>query len=220
MIQKSKILAPSLLAANMLKLGEEISAIERAGVQMLHLDIMDGHFVPNLSFGPHVLKSLIKGTSLPFDVHLMLEDADSFIKPFITEKTRYITVQQEACDHLYNTLKFIQGEGVKAGAAINPATGLHTLEHVLDIVDMVLIMTVEPGFGGQELITSMIPKIAALNELRAERGLEFLIEVDGGVNLNNAKALAEAGVDVFVAGASVFCSDDPEAWVRLFFESV
>jgi ribulose-phosphate 3-epimerase len=216
----SKILAPSILAANMLKLGEEICSIERAGAKMLHIDVMDGHFVPNLSFGPSFIESLSKGTDLPFDIHLMVEDADKFIKPFVTEKTRYITVQQEACIHLYNTVRLIHAQGVKAGVAVSPATGIYTLEHVLDILDMVLIMTVEPGFGGQELIPSVIPKIAALKELREERGLSFLIEVDGGVSHNNAKILAEAGADVFVAGASVFCSGDPESWVRHFLASI
>jgi len=204
----------------MLKLGEEINAVERAGAHMVHVDIMDGHFVPNLSFGPLILDSLQKETNLPFDVHLMVEDADRFIKPFVTEKTRYITVHQEACPHLYNTLELIRSHGIKPGVALNPATSLFTLEYVLDKVDMVLIMTVEPGYGGQAFIPAMLQKIKTLDNIRNERGLSFLIEVDGGISLDNIKELANAGADVFVAGVTIFRSGDAEAWIRRFFEAL
>jgi len=220
MSRNNKMLAPSVLAANMLKLGEEIDAVERAGAHMIHIDVMDGHFVPNLSFGPLILDGLYKGTNLPFDVHLMVEDADRFIKPFATEKTYSITVHQEACTHLYNTLELIRSHGIKTGVALNPATSLHTLEYVMDQVDMVLLMTVEPGYGGQAFIPSMLQKIKALNSMRNERRLSFLIEVDGGIGLDNAAELADAGVDVFVAGVSIFRSGDVETWIRCFFDIV
>ena len=220
MSRNNIMLAPSVLAANMLKLGEEINAVELAGAHMVHVDVMDGHFVPNLSFGPLIVDSLQKGTNLPFDVHLMVEDADRFIKPFVTQQTRYITVHQEACTHLHNTLELIRSHGIKTGVALNPATSLFTLEYVLDKVDMVLIMTVEPGYGGQAFIPAMLQKIKALDSIRNERGLSFLIEVDGGINLDNITALADAGVDIFVAGVSIFRSGDAEAWVKRFFEAL
>jgi len=216
MSNNSKILAPSILAADMLKLGEEVAAIERAGAHMIHIDIMDGHFVPNLSFGPLILESLLKGTTLPFDVHLMIDDADKYIGLFVTENTRYITVHQEACIRLYNTLQLIRSYGIKTGVAVNPATSLCSLEYVLDIVDMVLIMTVEPSAGGQPFITSMLKKIEELNRIRDEKGLTFLIEVDGGIDLNNVTSLANAGADVFVTGVSIFRSGDPEGCARRF----
>lgn len=201
-------LAPSILSADFSKLGEDVSSIEKGGADLIHVDVMDGHFVPNISFGSAVMKSLNKITKLPYDVHLMIENPDKYLEDFVTEKTEYITVHQEACIHLHRTVQHIKGLGIKAGVSINPATSLTVIEEILDDIDLVLIMSVNPGFGGQKFIPSALSKIERLAKIREERGLKFKIEVDGGVTLNNAAQIANAGADILVAGSAVFGADD------------
>lgn len=201
-------LAPSILSADFSKLGEDVSSIEKGGADLIHVDVMDGHFVPNISFGSAVMKSLNKITKLPYDVHLMIENPDRYLEDFVTEKTEYITVHQEACIHLHRTVQHIKGLGIKAGVSINPATSLTVIEEILDDIDLVLIMSVNPGFGGQKFIPSALSKIERLAKIREERGLKFKIEVDGGVTLNNAAQIANAGADILVAGSAVFGADD------------
>lgn len=201
-------LAPSILSANFSKLGEDVSSIEKGGADLIHVDVMDGHFVPNISFGAAVMKSLNGKTELPYDVHLMIENPDKYLEDFVTDKTEYITVHQEACIHLHRTVQHIKGLGIKAGVSINPATSLTMIEEILDDIDLVLIMSVNPGFGGQKFIPSALSKIERLAKIREERGLKFKIEVDGGVTLNNAAQIANAGADILVAGSAVFGADD------------
>jgi ribulose-phosphate 3-epimerase len=211
-------LAPSILSADFSKLAEEVSAVERAGAHLLHVDVMDGHFVPHISYGPVVMKSLLGKTSLPFDVHLMVEEPDRYIEDFVTENTKRIAVHQEACAHLNWTISYIRRLGVGAGVSINPATPLSTLEYVLEYVDSVLIMSVNPGFAGQKFIPSALEKIKWLRGARAERKLSFKIEIDGGVNLENLRAVTAAGADIVVAGSAVFKAADIGAWVNSFLE--
>lgn len=201
-------LAPSILSADFSRLGEHVSLIEEGGADLIHVDVMDGHFVPNISFGASVMKSLNDKTGLKYDVHLMIENPDKYLEDFVTEKTEYITVHQEACIHLHRTIQHIKGLGIKAGVSINPATPVCILEDILADVDLVLVMSVNPGFGGQKFIPRALDKIKALDKIRKEQGLEFLIEVDGGVTLNNAVEIAEAGADILVAGSAVFGAED------------
>ena len=207
-------LAPSILSANFSKLGEDVSSIEKGGADLIHVDVMDGHFVPNISFGAAVMKSLNGKTELPYDVHLMIENPDKYLEDFVTDKTEYITVHQEACIHLHRTVQHIKGLGIKAGVSINPATSLTMIEEILDDIDLVLIMSVNPGFGGQKFIPSALSKIERLAKIREERGLKFKIEVDGGVTLNNAAQIANAGADILVAGSAVFGADDCKPYTR------
>ena len=209
-------LAPSLLSADFSKLGEEVAAIERGGAHLIHVDVMDGHFVPNISFGATVMKSLLGKTKMPFDVHLMIENPDAYIKEFATENTAYITVHQEACPHLHRTIREIKALGVKAGVSINPATSLSTLDYILEEVDLVLIMSVNPGFGGQKFITSALEKVEALKEIRDCQQLNFEIEIDGGITLENIKEVVDAGVDIVVAGFAVFGAEDVELRTKEF----
>ena len=209
-------LAPSILSADFSKLGEDVSSIEKGGADLIHVDVMDGHFVPNISFGAAVMKSLNGKTELPYDVHLMIENPDKYLEDFVTDKTEYITVHQEACIHLHRTVQHIKGLGIKAGVSINPATSLTMIEEILDDIDLVLIMSVNPGFGGQKFIPSALSKIERLAKVREERGLKFKIEVDGGVTLNNAAQIANAGADILVAGSAVFGADDIENRVMDF----
>ena len=201
-------LAPSILSADFSALAADVKKIEEGGADYIHVDVMDGHFVPNISFGAAVMKSLNGKTSVPYDVHLMIENPDQYIGDFVTENTAYITVHQEACVHLHRTIQNIKSKGVKAGVSINPATPVSTLECVLDDLDMVLIMSVNPGFGGQKFIPQTLNKVKELAEIRKERGLDFVIEIDGGITLNNAKEVMEAGVDIAVAGSAVFGAED------------
>ncbi len=201
-------LAPSILSADFSRLAEHVKQIEEAGAHLVHVDVMDGHFVPNISFGASVMKSLTGKTKLPFDVHLMIENPDQYLEDFVTDQTEYITVHQEACVHLDRTIQHIKSLGLKAGVALNPATSLTMLDYVLDQVDMVLIMSVNPGFGGQKFIPYTLEKARLLNQIKKENNLDFKLEIDGGVTLDNVKEVTDAGVEIIVAGSSVFGADD------------
>lgn len=207
-------LAPSILSADFSRLGEDVRKIEEGGAHLIHVDVMDGHFVPNISFGAVVMKSLAGKSGLPFDVHLMIEDPDAYLEEFVTPQTEYITVHQETCTHLHRTLQHIRSTGVKAGVSINPATPLCMLEEVLEDVDLILIMSVNPGFGGQKMIPSVLHKIEQLVEIREERGLKFQIEIDGGVKTDNIAQVRAAGTDIIVAGSAVFGAEDIPGRVR------
>lgn len=212
-------LAPSILSADFSQLGEDVAQIEKAGAHVVHVDIMDGHFVPNISYGATVMKSLCGKTKLPFDVHLMIENPDQYLEDFVTEQTEFITVHQEACTHLHRTLQHIRSLGVKAGVALNPATPVSVLEYVMEDVDLVLIMSVNPGFGGQKFIPSALRKVEELENARIQGGYDFEIEIDGGINLQNVGAVTEAGVRLVVAGSSIFGADDIQHRVREFLQS-
>ncbi len=201
-----KQIAPSILSADFSRLGEEIRAVEKAGADLIHVDVMDGRYVPNITIGPGVVASLRKTTSLPFDVHLMIEEPDRYVDAFVEAGSDIVTVHAEAVIHLHRTVHYIKGKGIKAGVSLNPSTPLSCIEEILPDIDVLLIMTVNPGFGGQKFITGMLPKIRRAKELARSRGLEPAIEVDGGVTAENIGSLAEAGADIFVAGAAVFGS--------------
>jgi ribulose-phosphate 3-epimerase len=195
---------PSILAADFARLGEQIALVEAAGCRMIHLDVMDGHFVPNLTIGPPVVESLRKLTSMTFDVHLMIEDPDQYAPKFIEAGADQVSVHQEVCRNLDRTLHMIRSEGAKAGVVINPATPVAMLDEVLDIVDYVLVMSVNPGFGGQEFIPNSFEKVRQLVHRRTARGLHFAIEIDGGITLDNVAAAVNAGVEWVVTGSSIF----------------
>jgi len=203
-----KIIAPSILSADFSRLGEEIAAIEKGGADWVHVDVMDGHFVPNITIGAPVVASIRKITKLPLDVHLMIQDPDKYIEKFAKAGADIITVHVETSPHLHRSVQFIKDQGCKAGVSLNPATSLATLDHLLSEVDMVLIMTVNPGFGGQEFIPSVLPKIKRLREKISEKGIGVDIEVDGGVNINTISKVAQAGGNIFVAGNAVFTTPD------------
>lgn len=196
--------APSILSADFSKLGADVQGICEFGADYIHVDVMDGAFVPNISFGAGVMKSLNNVATIPYDVHLMIEDPDRYIEDFVTPNTEFITVHQEACRHLDRTIQHIHSTGVKAGVALNPATPIVMVENVLDKVDMILIMSVNPGFGGQKFIPRALDKIRRLDEIRKANGYDFVIEVDGGVNLQNCEELKSVGTDILVAGSAVF----------------
>lgn len=211
MIKKGKTMkkiAPSILSADFSNLLCDVKKIEEGGADYIHVDVMDGHFVPNISFGAMVMKSLNGKTGLKYDIHLMIETPDDYLEDFVTEQTEYITVHQEACRHLNRTIQAIKAKGVKAGVSVNPATSLSTLDWILGEVDMVLIMSVNPGFGGQKFISSSLEKVRELSEIREKRHLSFAIEVDGGVTVSNCAELYKAGADILVAGSAVFGSED------------
>lgn len=203
-----KLIAPSILSAAGSRLGEEINAVEKAGADWIHVDVMDGHFVPNITMGPAIISSLRKTTRLPFDVHLMIENPDSYIESFAKAGADIITVHVEAAHHLHRTIDFIKKMGKKAGVSLNPATPLALLEEILPDIDLLLIMTVNPGFGGQQFIQNMLPKITKAANLLSALPNKPLLEVDGGVNLQNIKAIAQAGAQVLVAGNAVFNTTD------------
>ena len=200
---------PSILAADFARLGEQIAPLEAAGCRMLHVDVMDGHFVPNLTLGPPVVVSIRKVTKMDLDVHLMIQDPDRYAPLFIEAGANQIIVHQEACVHLDRTLRMIQSEGARAGVAINPATPVATLDEVLDVVDYVLVMSVNPGFGGQKFIPNALHKVRQLAARKRERGLHFAIEIDGGVDAENVGEVVDAGVEWVVAGTSIFHSVNP-----------
>lgn len=200
---------PSLLAGDFTRLGEQIEQVTAAGARMLHFDVMDGHFVPNISFGLPVLESLRKKTRLQFDVHLMIADADSYAARFVEAGADLVSVHVEACPHIDRTIRVIQSEGARAGAVLNPATPIAALEHILPMVDYILLMSVNPGYGGQKFIPYVLDKVRRLREWRSRLGLDFAIEIDGGVTVDNVGVVAEAGVDWVVAGTSVLGAPDP-----------
>lgn len=201
------VLAPSMLSADFFRLGEDLSALEENGITMLHIDVMDGMFVPNISFGIPIIKSIRGRSSLIFDVHLMIEKPERFVEDFAKTGADIITVHAEACTHLHRTLSQIRQLGKKCCVALNPATPLNVLDYVLEDVDMVLLMTVNPGFGGQSFIPAMKGKITALREQIIKRGLSVDIEVDGGIGASNAAEILEAGANVLVSGSGVFEGD-------------
>ncbi|MDX9708963.1 MAG: ribulose-phosphate 3-epimerase [Trichloromonas sp.] len=206
-------IAPSILSADFSRLGEEIRAIEAGGADYVHVDVMDGHFVPNLTIGPLVVEAARKVTNLPLDVHLMIENPDRYIPDFVKAGADILTVHQETVPHLHRTVQLIRSLGKKAGVSINPATPVAALDLILDDLDLVLVMSVNPGFGGQSFIPSCLGKIAALRRTIAERGLEVELEVDGGVKTDNIGRIVAAGADVLVAGSAVFGTDDYRATI-------
>lgn len=207
-------LLPSILSADFAHLGEEIARVERGGATMLHVDIMDGHFVPNLTLGPPVVESIRKITKSVLDVHLMITDPDKYAPLFIEAGADQVSVHYEAATHLDRTVRNIQSLGAKAGVVINPATPVSVLEDILDVADYILVMSVNPGFGGQKFIPNALKKIQRLDRARRERGLDFKIEIDGGVNRKNVESIVRAGCDWLVAGSTVFHSEDSTATVR------
>ena len=197
-------IAPSILSSDFAHLADEIAAVEQAGADLLHVDVMDGHFVPNLTIGPPIVESIRKVTSLPLDCHLMITNPDDFIDEFAQAGANYITVHVETCPHLHRTIQFIKEKGLKAGVTLNPATSLVTIEAILPDVDLVLIMSVNPGFGGQRFIPGALDKIRRARALIDGTGLPILLEVDGGVKVDNAGAIVAAGADILVAGSAIF----------------
>ena len=195
-------IAPSILASNFSKLNDEVISIDNAGADFIHLDIMDGHFVPNLTFGPPIIKSVRNLTKLPFDVHLMVSNPDTLLDDYVNAGANIITVHVEACNHLARTLHYIKSKGCKAGVAINPHTDIQFIENVIEDLDLILIMTVNPGFGGQKFIKSMFKKISLVKEIISSR--DIFLEVDGGITKENSKEVINAGANVLVAGTSVF----------------
>jgi ribulose-phosphate 3-epimerase len=211
-----KRLAPSILSADFRRLGEEVAAVTDAGADYIHVDVMDGHFVPNITIGPLVVEAARRSTHLPLDVHLMISEPDRYLEDFVRAGASLISVHVEVLPHLHRTLQRIRELGVKASATLNPSTPLVTIEHVLEQLDMVLLMTVNPGFGGQEFISAVIPKIRDLRSMIDERGLTIDVEVDGGINAETIGAVARAGADVFVAGSAVFHTSNYGETLKLF----
>ncbi len=201
-------IAPSILAADFSRLGEEIQAVKNAGASMIHIDVMDGRFVPNITIGVPVVRSLRSTTDLTFDCHLMIEDPDRYSPEFVRAGAQMVSVHQEACPHLHRSLQLIRDEGALAGAVLNPATPVHTLDDVLDLVDYVLVMSVNPGFGGQKFLPIAIEKIRQLDRIRQERNLTFRIQIDGGIKLDNVGEVVQAGCDIVVAGTTIFGTRD------------
>ncbi|GHH96515.1 ribulose-phosphate 3-epimerase [Neobacillus kokaensis] len=197
-------IAPSILSADFSKLGEEITAVEAAGADYIHVDVMDGHFVPNITIGPLIVEAIRPVTKLPLDVHLMIENPDQYIEAFVKAGADYITVHVEACRHLHRTIQNIKSFGIKAGVVLNPATPVDTIQHIVADVDMVLLMSVNPGFGGQKFIPEVLSKISQVKQMAEAKGLNIEIEVDGGVNADTARQCVEAGANVLVAGSAIY----------------
>ena len=211
-----KLIAPSVLAADFCKLGEEVRSIQDAGADWVHVDVMDGHFVPNITMGPNIVAAVKRATSLPVDVHLMIENPDSYIVEFAAAGADYISVQVEVCRHLNRTIEQIREAEVGVGIVLNPATPLSAVEWVLEQVDFILIMSVNPGFGGQHFISNCLDKIKTLKEMITARKLRTLIQVDGGVKEENAQAIAQAGADILVAGSAIFGNGDYHGTIKRF----
>lgn len=216
----TKLIAPSILSADFNRLGEEVQAVEAAGADWIHADVMDGHFVPNITFGPLVVAAVRKITRLPIDVHLMIESPDRYIQAFAEAGADWISVQVETCPHLNRTVQQIKESGAKAGVVLNPSTPLSALDWVLEYADYVLIMSVNPGFGGQVFIDNSLEKIRCLRRMINERGLATRIEVDGGIKENNIAEVADAGADVFVAGSAIFGQKDYRQVIARFKASI
>ena len=208
-------LAPSILSADFARLLEDVKKVEKAGCEYLHIDVMDGHFVPNITLGPAIVKSLRKDVNMVFDTHLMIENPDDYIKDFVDAGSDLIVVHAEACRHLHRTIQNIKSYNVKAGVALNPATSIESIKHIIEDVDMVLIMTVNPGFGGQSFIESMLDKIKELKQLIDDKNLNVDIQVDGGIKPDNIHKVVEAGANIIVAGSAIFNSENIEETVSL-----
>ena len=213
-------IAPSILSADFTRLGEEINAVERAGADYIHLDVMDGHFVPNITIGPMIAKAVRRMTDLPLDVHLMISNPDDYVDRFADAGATGLTVHAEAVIHLHRTVQKIRHRGVRPCVSLNPATPIDVLEYILEDVDMVLLMTVNPGFGGQEFIRGVVPKVRKLREWIDERGLEVEVEVDGGIGPDTINQVSSAGATVFVAGSAIFHSEDYGKTIRLMRENM
>lgn len=212
-------IAPSILSADFAKLGEEVREVEQAGADYIHVDVMDGHFVPNITLGPNIVRALRPVTELPLDVHLMISDPDRYIADFAEAGADIITVHAEACTHLHRTVQLIRSFGLKAGVVLNPHTPHEVLEYVIDDLDMVLLMTVNPGFGGQSFIREVVPKISKVCAMIRERGLSTEIEVDGGITADTIAECAKAGANVFVAGSAIYNKDDRAAAIAAIREA-
>ena len=215
-----KYIAPSILSADFSKLGDEIQSVEEAGADWIHVDVMDGHFVPNITIGPLIVEAARRITSLPLDVHLMIENPDCYIEDFAKAGADLISVQVEACIHLNRTIQLIKSLDLRAGVVLNPSTPLSAIEWVLEDVDYVMIMSVNPGFGGQKFIPNSIDRVRALRKMVQDRGLSILIEIDGGVNEKTIKNISDAGVDVFVAGSAIFKSQNYKETISKFRELI
>ena len=203
-----KKIAPSILSADFSRLGEEISRVEEAGADLIHIDVMDGHFVPNLTIGPPVIEAIRKITRLPLDVHLMINNPDQMIPDFIKAGADYLTVHAEALIHMHRTVQSIREKGVRCGIALNPATSLSAIENIIGDIDLLLLMSVNPGFGGQTFIPFMLEKVRAAKMMINERGCDVELEIDGGIKIENIERISRAGVDIFVAGTAVFGNKD------------
>jgi ribulose-phosphate 3-epimerase len=201
-------IAPSILSADFSRLGEEITAVEKGGADYIHIDVMDGHFVPNITIGPLIVEAIRPITKLPLDVHLMIENPDQYIEAFAKAGADYITVHVEACVHLHRTIQNIKSYGIKAGVVLNPATPVESIQHIIRDIDMVLLMSVNPGFGGQKFIPEVLPKIRKVKAMAEEKGIDLEIEIDGGVNSETAKLCMEAGANVLVAGSAIYNEED------------
>ncbi|OMP68559.1 ribulose-phosphate 3-epimerase [Domibacillus epiphyticus] len=207
-------IAPSILSADFARLGEEVKDVEKGGADYIHIDVMDGHFVPNITIGPLIVEAIRPVTKLPLDVHLMIQNPDAYIESFANAGADIITVHAEVCPHLHRTIQLIRSFGVKAGVVLNPSTPEHVLEYVINDIDMVLIMTVNPGFGGQAFIEAVVPKIRRVRQMIIDAGVNVDIEIDGGVNPETAKVCAEAGANVLVAGSAIYNKDDRGAAIK------
>ena len=215
-----KIIAPSILSADFTKLGEEIKSVENAGADWIHIDVMDGHFVPSITYGPIIVEASKRVTSLPLDVHLMIENPDASIPDFIKAGADLISVHVEACVHLNRTIQMIKESGIKAGVALNPATTIDSIGFILEYIDFILVMSVNPGFGGQSFIPNSLEKIKTLKKVIKNKGLSTLIQIDGGVSQNTIKEISMAGTDSFVAGSAIFGSNDYKKTIDIFREKI
>ena len=211
-------IAPSILSANFARLEEEIRAVEEAGADLIHVDVMDGHFVPNITIGPVVVKAIRNVTRLPLDVHLMITEPSNYVPEFIKSGANMLTVHAEACTHLHRTVQQIKDLGIDAGVALNPHQPLDVLEYILEDLDYVLLMSVNPGFGGQVFIDAVLQKITQLREMIREKGVDVTIEVDGGVKIENTRNVTRAGAEMLVAGSAIFGTEDYKTTIRLFRE--
>jgi len=213
-------IAPSILSADFTRLGEELKDVKKAGADYVHIDVMDGHFVPNITIGPMIVKAVRRVTKLPLDVHLMISNPDQFIDDFVQAGADMISVHSEAATHLHRSMQCIREAGTRPAVALNPATPLQMIEHVLDDLEMVLLMSVNPGFESQEFIPGVVPKIEQLREMIEKRGLNIEIEVDGGINPETIHLVSSAGADVFVAGSAIFYSKDYAETIRIMREKM
>jgi ribulose-phosphate 3-epimerase len=213
-------IAPSILSADFTRLGEEVKSVEQAGADYIHIDVMDGHFVPNITIGPMIVKAVRRVTELPLDVHLMISNPDFFVEEFVKAGADLITVHAEAVDHLHRSIQHIRRAGARPAVSLNPASPLQMIEYVLDDLGMVLLMTVNPGFGGQAFIPGVIPKIENLREIIEKRGLDIELQVDGGIGPKTIGPVSSAGANVFVAGSAIFHSDNYAETIRLMREGM